>query len=76
MDIQSIFATIVSVLTIMTIVGRVLILNPLKVFIREQTYPIQPYANGGRSLADIARAVDRIEKNLDDHIQYHLKEDI
>ena len=60
-------------LGILSVLGRYLILNPLKSFIKEQTYPIQPTANGGRSLPDIARTVDRIEKRLDEHIQYHLK---
>lgn len=73
MEVQSVLASIVSCLTIITIVGRVLILNPLKSFIREQTYPIQPNANGGRSLADVVRTLDRIEKRLDTHIEQHVK---
>ena len=56
--------------------GKWLIVNPLKRFIKEQTYPIQPTANGGRSLPDIARAVDRIEKRLDEHITLHLKDEL
>jgi F0F1-type ATP synthase membrane subunit b/b' len=71
--IQDLLATIVSFLTILTIVGRYFILNPLKSFIKEQTYPIQPNANGGRSLADVARTLDKIENKLDQHIQQHLE---
>ena len=52
------------------------VVSPLKNFIKEQTHPIQPYANGGRSLPDIARAVDRIEKRLDEHITLHLKDEL
>ena len=52
------------------------VVAPLKNFIKEQTHPIQPYANGGRSLPDIARAVDRIEKRLDEHITLHLKDEL
>jgi hypothetical protein len=63
-------------LGIIAILGKWLIVNPLKRFIKEQTYPIQPTANGGRSLPDIARTVDRIEKRLDEHITLHLKDEL
>lgn len=61
-------------LGIAVIIGKWLIVLPLKNFIREQTYPIQPTANGGRSLPDIARAVNRIEIRLDEHIAHHSKD--
>jgi len=63
-------------LGIIAILGKWLIVNPLKRFIKDQTYPIQPSANGGRSLPDVARAVDRIEKRLDEHITLHLKDEL
>jgi len=63
-------------LGIIAVLGKWLIVNPLKNFIREQSAPIQPHANGGRSLPDIARAVDRIEKRLDEHITLHLKDEL
>jgi hypothetical protein len=63
-------------LGIIAILGKWFIVKPLKHFIKEQTYPIQPTANGGRSLPDIARAVDRIEKRLDEHITLHLKDEL
>jgi hypothetical protein len=75
-NLASLVSIIATVLGIATVVGRWLVVIPLKNFIKEQTYPIQPTANGGRSLPDIARSVDRIEKALDEHIQYHLKEDL
>jgi hypothetical protein len=69
--------TVVSLaLGIIAILGKWLIVKPLQTFIKEQTYPIQPTANGGRSLPDIARAVDRIEKRLDEHITLHLKDEL
>lgn len=61
---------------ILTVLVKWFVVSPLKHFIREQTYPIQPTANGGRSLPDIARAVDRIEKRLDEHITLHLKDEL
>jgi hypothetical protein len=69
--------TVVSLaLGIIAILGKWLVVNPLKSYIKEQTYPIQPTANGGRSLPDIARTVDRIEKRLDEHITLHLKDEL
>jgi len=61
---------------ILSVLVKWFVVNPLKNFIKEQTYPIQPTANGGRSLPDIARAVDRIEKRLDEHITLHLKDEL
>lgn len=75
-DMAALVGIIATSITIVTVIGKWLIVIPLKNFIREQTYPIQPTANGGRSLADVAHTVNRIEKTLDEHIQYHLKEDL
>jgi len=61
-------------ITIFTALVKVFIINPLKVFIKEQTYPISPGANGGRSLPDVARTVARIEQRLNEHIDFHLKD--
>lgn len=69
--------TVVSLaLGIIAVLGKWLIVNPLKNFIKEQTYPLQPHANGGRSVPDIARAVNRIEQRLDEHITLHLKDEL
>ena len=54
--------------------GKWLIVNPLKNFIKEQTHPIQPNSNGGRSLRDVAETVARIEQRLNEHIDFHLKD--
>jgi hypothetical protein len=69
--------TVVSLaLGIIALIGKWLIVTPLKSYIKELTHPIQPSANGGRSLPDIARTVDRIEKRLDEHITLHLKDEL
>lgn len=67
--------TIVSLgLGIIGILLRWILVIPLKAFIKEQTYPIQPTANGGRSLPDVALSVARIEQRLNEHIDFHLKD--
>ena len=61
-------------LGILVIIGKWLIVAPLKSFIKEQTYPIQPFSNGGRSLSDVAQADNRIEHRLDEHMAQHTKD--
>jgi hypothetical protein len=69
--------TVVSLsIGILTVLGKIFIVTPIKAYIKELTHPIQPSANGGRSLPDIARTVDRIEKRLDEHITLHLKDEL
>lgn len=67
-------STISLALGIIVMIGKWLIVTPLKNFIKEQTYPIQPTSNGGRSLPDVAAAVQRIEVRLDEHMLHHSKE--
>ena len=59
---------------ILTILLRVFFVIPIKNFIKEQTYPIQPFSNGGRSLPDLHNTVNRIEDRLNEHIDFHLKD--
>jgi hypothetical protein len=61
-------------LGIIAMLGKFLIVNPLKAYIKDQTHPIQPTANGGRSLRDVSETVARIETRLNEHIDYHLKD--
>jgi hypothetical protein len=69
------------------VLGKWLVVTPLKNFIREHTYPIQPNANGGKSLPDIAKTVaeiktlldgvnyqlNKVENRLDKHIEHHIE---
>jgi hypothetical protein len=55
-------------LAVLALVGalfRFIVLLPLKAFIKEQTYPIQPTSNGSRSLPDIALGIEAIKLRLD-----------
>lgn len=42
------------------------VVKPIKAYIDQATYPIHPESNGGRSLADVANTVNRIELKLQD----------
>ena len=54
-----------AILALAGVLFRFFVLMPLKQFIKDQTYPIQPNANGGKSLPDIADTVARIDKRLE-----------
>ena len=54
-----------AIITLAGVIGRYLVVIPLKNYIKELTYPIQPNANGGKSLPDIADTVGRIDKRLE-----------
>ena len=47
------------------------IVKPIKLYIDQATYPIAPHANGGKSLPDIAKTVNRIESKISD-LDYRL----
>ena len=59
---------------IISVLLKVFLVIPIKNFIKEQTYPIQPTSNGGRALPDVAHTVLRIEERLNEHIDFHLKD--
>ena len=60
-----VLTAILAGLGVLGVLFRVLVLLPLKAFIKEQTYPIQPTANGGRSLPDVALGIEAIKLRLD-----------
>ena len=88
-DVASVVGIISTSITIVIVLGKWLVVLPLKNFIQEQTHSIQPNANGGKSLPDVAKTtiqikttleglahqVDKIEARLDTHIEQHIKGD-
>ena len=54
-----------AIIALAGVIGRYLVVIPLKNYIKELTYPIQPNANGGKSLPDIAETVSRIDKRVE-----------
>jgi hypothetical protein len=45
--------------------GRFFIFNPLRREIQDATRPIHPLSNGGLSLPDVARKLDKLEQRQD-----------
>ena len=64
-NLAQVLTAILAGLGVLGVLFRVLVLLPLKAFIKEQTYPIQPTANGGRSLPDVALGIEAIKLRLD-----------
>ena len=58
-------AAIGTILGLLGLLFRFLVLLPLKAYIKELTYPIQPNANGGKSLPDIAEKLNKVEAKID-----------
>ncbi len=50
---------------LLVVVGKYAVVKPIKSYIDKMTYPIQPHANGGRSLPDIVLALESIKIRLD-----------
>ena len=71
-DVAALVSVILGTTSILAIVGKFFILGPLTRLIDDRTQPVQPHANGGLALPDVARTVERIEAKLDRHIEWHM----
>jgi hypothetical protein len=63
-----------SLIAILTLGGMLVkwgIVRPIKSYIDQMTRPIQPNANGGRSLPDVIEKVNEIKDLLNKHIRDH-----
>jgi len=61
----AVVAIAVGCTTLLGVVGQWVVVRPMKAWIKDLTYPIQPNANGGKSLPDVAVTVTRIETKID-----------
>lgn len=64
--VSQVLGLIVVVVSSLTALGRYFIFNPLRREIKEATRPIQPFANGGLALPDVARKLDKLESRQDE----------
>ena len=63
-----------ALIAIITLAGMLVkwgIVKPIKAYIDKMTWPIQPHANGGRSLPDLVNSVDDLKYLLMAHIKDH-----
>jgi hypothetical protein len=58
-------AALSAILAFIGIVVKWGVVKPIKSYIDKMTYPIQPTANGGKSLPDLIDSVKRIERKIE-----------
>lgn len=59
---------LIAVLTLFGMIVRYAVVIPIKTYINQMTYPIQPHANGGKSLPDLIAKVDALHVVVQNHI--------
>jgi len=60
-----------ALIAILTLGGMIVkwgIVKPIKAYINQMTYSIQPYANGGKSLPDLINKVDALHVVVQNHL--------
>jgi hypothetical protein len=63
-----------ALMTIAAAVGmfvKWVVVKPVKLYIDQMTYPIQPNSNGGKSLPDLINSVEEVKGLLNKHLQEH-----
>lgn len=61
-------AALIAILTLGGMLVKWGIVKPIKAYIDQMTYSIQPYANGGKSLPDLINKVDALHVVVQNHI--------
>lgn len=64
-------AALIAIFTLIGMFIKWAVVKPIKTYIDQATYPISPGANGGLSLADANKSLQRIEGKIDEHIEDH-----
>lgn len=59
-------AAVTAILVLFGMIVKWGIVKPIKSYIDQATYPIQPTANGGRSLPDAIAGIKRIEEKIEE----------
>ncbi len=59
-------AALITIATALGLTIKWVFIKPLKLYIDQATYPISPKANGGKSLPDAIKTLERIENKICD----------
>ena len=62
---------LIAIFTLFGMFIKYAIVKPIKAYIDKMTYPIQPFANGSKSLPDLINTVDDVKAILIAHIAHH-----
>jgi len=64
-------AAVGAILTLAGVIVKWTIVKPIKTYIDQATYQIQPNTNGGKSLSDLHTHVAEVRQLIIDHIEKH-----
>ena len=64
-------AALIAILSLFGIIIKWAVVKPIKLYIDKMTYPIQPNANGGKSLPDLIDSVKEVKTLLNKHLEDH-----
>lgn len=66
-------AALIALFTFFGMLIKWLVVLPIKTYIEKMTYPIQPNANGGKSLPDLVVSVNEVKALVHQHLEDHKK---
>jgi len=64
-------AALIAILSLFGLIIKWAVVKPIKAYIDQMTYPIQPNANGGKSLPDLIESVKDLKTMLNRHLEDH-----
>jgi hypothetical protein len=64
-------AALIAILSLFGLIVNWAVVKPIKLYIDKMTYPIQPNANGGKSLPDLIDSVEDVKTMLNKHLEDH-----
>lgn len=64
-------AALIAILSLIGLLVKWAVVKPIKLYIDQATYPIQPNSNGGKSLPDLINTVNDVKTMLHKHLEDH-----
>jgi hypothetical protein len=62
---------LIAIFSLLGMFIKYVVVKPIKAYIEQMTYPIQPTSNGGKALPDLINSVDELKRMLNKHIKDH-----
>jgi hypothetical protein len=62
---------LIAIFSLLGMFIKYVVVKPIKAYIEQMTYPIQPNSNGGKALPDLINSVDDLKTMLNRHLEDH-----
>ncbi len=62
---------LIAIFSLLGMFIKYVVVKPIKAYIEQMTYQIQPTSNGGKSLPDLINSVEEVKTMLNKHIKEH-----